>query len=193
MSTATMNDTLLAGYTHRLEEIDAEARDLLTGLTPFQLRWVPPDGGWSMGLVFEHLITGGKLYNDLLTDVVKDARTRGLTNGGRSWKPSLMGKFLTKAMRSPRKFSTFKVFTPSDGVGDRLLERFLEVQARLSALIGESEGLDLTRVRMRSPASPLVRFNLGDCYAILIDHAIRHLRQARRLKDHARFPLAATE
>jgi DinB superfamily len=192
MTTATLNNPLLVQYLQRIEDINRHARNVLENTTDLQLRWVPPEGGWSIGLVFEHLIKGGGLYNDLLDKVISDARRHGVTGGSKRWKPTMVGKFLAKAMRSPRKIPTFQVFEPGRQVSEQVLERFLAVQDGLMERITEADGLDLSRVRMRSPLSALIRFNLGDCFLILIDHAIRHLRQVEDLQNHPRFPIAPT-
>jgi len=41
---------------------------------------------------------------------------------------------------------------------------------------------------LSSPISRLIRLNLGDCFAILVAHARRHLGQIERIKTHAEFP-----
>jgi hypothetical protein len=53
--------------------------------------------------------------------------------------------------------------------------------------------VDLNRIKVRSPITPLVRFNLGDALTLQVVHAQRHLAQARRVREHAEFPQAESK
>jgi hypothetical protein len=69
-----------------------------------------------------------------------------------------------------------------------LLESFLSVQDELIEMMRTADGLDLTRVRLHSPASTCIRIHLGDAFEMLICHAERHLGQAERVASEATFP-----
>ena len=53
--------------------------------------------------------------------------------------------------------------------------------AGMVALARDSAGIDWRRTRLASPASPLIRLNLGDAFLVLAVHARRHLGQVERV------------
>jgi hypothetical protein len=72
--------------------------------------------------------------------------------------------------------------TPRGGVVERLLGH-LDV---LDGLVDDSAGFDWRRLRMRSPVMPLLRFNLGDAFLMLLVHAERHAGQMERVAAELR-------
>ena len=68
--------------------------------------------------------------------------------------------------------------------------RFETVQVRFGAVIEAADGGDLARVRVPSPALALLRLPVGIWRLALPLHTLRHLAQARRVRDDARFPAA---
>ena len=63
---------------------------------------------------------------------------------------------------------------------DRAVARFRDDVGRLLAAMDDADGLDLARVKMRSPVMPVVRFSLGAFFELLANHALRHVAQAER-------------
>jgi len=72
----------------------------------------------------------------------------------------------------------------------QVLEEFDEIHARLEELMIRADGVSLQHGRMRSPFLPLIRFTLGQAFAVNIAHARRHLWQAREVRQHPQFPRA---
>jgi hypothetical protein len=52
----------------------------------------------------------------------------------------------------------------------------------------QANGLDLSRARVRSPASKWLRMPLGSGFAVMTAHERRHLWQARRVTSSPGFP-----
>ena len=67
-------------------------------------------------------------------------------------------------------------------------ERFLAAQRAFEAAVEAADGLDLSRVRVSSPAIPLLRLQLGIWFLSTNAHTLRHLGQARRVLSDPRFP-----
>jgi hypothetical protein len=67
--------------------------------------------------------------------------------------------------------------TPRGGVAERLLGHL----DALRDLVAEAAGFDWRRLHVRSPLVPLLRFNLGDAFLILVVHAERHAGQMERV------------
>lgn len=87
------------------------------------------------------------------------------------------------------KVRTLPIFDPlRQPVPPCIVERFLAHQERLLAVLAQARDADLTRTRIASPASRLVRFRLGDALLMLVGHEQRHLQQAFRVLDEKDFP-----
>ena len=68
------------------------------------------------------------------------------------------------------------------------LPRFLALRDRLARRLGDAKGLDIGRIRVRSPFVPLVRVDLESAFRMVAAHERRHLWQARRVKEEEGFP-----
>jgi hypothetical protein len=87
------------------------------------------------------------------------------------------------------KVRTMKAYTPRRGLSkDEILARFLRSQKELRRVLDASEGLDLARIKVVSPANRLLRFSLGIWFAATVAHEQRHLEQALRVVQDKSFP-----
>jgi hypothetical protein len=153
----------------------------VTGLPEAKFREVPPDGGWSVAQVFEHLCLVNASYLDgPLGPALARARARGPS--ARTWRPSLIGGWLAGALiEGAKPLPSPKLFRAGPTPRDQVVDAFLAGVERTRTLMHEADGLDL-RVGFASPVSPLIRLNLGDAFRILVVHAHRHLAQAERTR-----------
>jgi hypothetical protein len=62
------------------------------------------------------------------------------------------------------------------------------MHAGLIDRVRRSSGLDLGRIKFRSPLIPLLRLSLGTWFQFLLAHERRHLWQARQVRQELRFP-----
>ena len=69
------------------------------------------------------------------------------------------------------------------GPGESPLPAFLELRGRLRERLEAADGLDLGRVRVRSPFIPLLSVDLGSAFALVAVHERRHLWQARQVLE----------
>lgn len=176
-----MRDPLLDRLLPELERIEPRTRVAVTGLPESKFIESPPDGGWSVAQVFEHLCITNLAYLD---GPLGPALARALERGAsaRPWKPSFVGGWLasslaegTKPLPSPGRFRI------GPTVRDQVVDVFLDTIARTRALLLEAERADLN-VGLASPASPILRINLGDALRTIVVHSHRHLAQAERTR-----------
>lgn len=167
-------------------------RALAEPLTPAQLAWQPPSGGWSVAHVLEHLVLANGAYATALDRCL----TRAIPGTGEvDWRPSWLGERFRRAVapEATRRLPAPPSFRPPRALpaprADALPE-FLAIQARIAGQLERAGGADWVRTRFASPVSSLLRFNLGDAFAIVAAHTARHLGQARRIRAHERFPAA---
>lgn len=169
--------TALIAAVHTL---DARARTIHETTPPAALGWPPPDGGWSVGQVFEHLCVANDDYLVTLRRVLADppAGSRAASR----WKPSLTGRLLVRSFESSRKLPAPKRWRPAPAPRPNVVRELLARQRELVELIERSMAFEWNRVRLASPVSPLIRMNVGDAFAILVTHAERHFRQIDRVR-----------
>lgn len=182
MTTAApgLRSPMLAQLLVELDRIEPRTRVAVTGLPEARFQEPPPDGGWSVAQVFEHLCLANRSYLDgPLPRAVERAIAQGPSQ--RAWKPSWMGGWLTrslveggKPMRTPR---LFRVGAPRPHVVDE----FLRSTAEVRRLLLQADGHDLN-VGMASPVTSILRMNVGDAFRILVVHSHRHLAQAERTR-----------
>lgn len=159
----------------------SEAQRLTAGLGDAGLWQRPPDGGWSVGECLAHLNLAGEPYLAKMQAAAADARARGRTGAGPFAFGFLGGRFVRSLSgESKTKFRAPKAWLPEPQAD--VLERFGRLQAGLADLAAEADGLDLGRVTVASPVSPLVRLSLFEALNLVAAHEDRHLRQAARVR-----------
>jgi hypothetical protein len=173
--------------TERAREVRASIetiRGIRDELGYLQIGWRPPDGGWSIAQIFEHLIISDSLYLPTFRELIaKGAR------GGAPWHPSMMGGFIARAVAptTPRKTPSPGVFRPAEPRAN-VIDEYIKVREETARLMDAAHGLDLRRNRLSSPAAGLIRMNIGDAFMILVVHTQRHLQQIERVRDLPDFP-----
>ena len=155
---------------------------LARSLDPEQLVRRPPDGGWSVGHVLEHLCVTAELYEPPIRALLRDARPDAAAPL-RPWKPTLVGRLFVGMFERPAKLPSPKSMVPAASPRAGVVERFLEHLDTQTRLLDDATGFDWRRLRMASPAVPLPIkvFNLGDVFFVLVVHAERHARQMDRV------------
>jgi DinB superfamily len=182
----------LAEHQAHFRENRVLAAELCNNLTTAQFNWRPQPGRWSIAECLVHLNLSAKLFGQAIASAVNDARQAGVVGTGPFRYGPLSRWFLgfvepdsKKRYKTPSKFAP----EPSERFEvERVLEEFRAAGTRWEQCLRDANGLDLARVKVRSPAVPLLRFQLGVLFAIQSAHEKRHLRQAERVKTTVGFP-----
>ena len=182
-------DELLAALAAADARIERVARPLDAG----RLGWRPPEGGWSIAEVLEHLCISNDDYLAKLRPLLSGGGARraavaGAGAGG--WRPSLFGGFLARSLQSPRKLPAPKIWRIDRAPRPGVLDEFLAREREIARLLRASTDFDWRRTRLASPVSRLIRLNLGDAFAVLAVHSARHAGQIERVRAHPAFPAA---
>jgi hypothetical protein len=168
------------------------ARSLITPLTDAQFNWKPGPKRWSVGECLYHVNIISDGYMPVLRDAVRTA-DRGASGPFRyGW---LSRKFIAAVTPGTPPVSTAGSMKPpsakplrSDLDSDETLRRFDEFMVAFAALVREAEGVDLARVKVRSPFLFLLRLPIGAFLEALGLHAHRHLDQATQVTEAEGFP-----
>ena len=98
----------------------------------------------------------------------------------------LMGRVIKFSLEPPPKLKsvTAQRFEPlvTEPL-EEILPTFLELQNQLISTVYDAEGLDLNTIKVRSPVSTRISYNLYSCFEIITAHQRRHLWQAEKVRE----------
>ncbi|MEP6690334.1 MAG: DinB family protein [Gemmatimonadaceae bacterium] len=178
-------------YRRQFEKIKREVTELAAGMSDAQFNWRPPAGGWSVGECLSHLNITNAQYLAPLDDAIAEARAQKRLGRG-PFKHGMLGKYFIKFMEPPPRW---RLRSPRKLAPERKAHRvavvvptFLTFQDQLIERVVAANGVDLWRAKVTSQASRLIRFSLGETYAILAAHERRHLWQASQVVKAPGFP-----
>jgi hypothetical protein len=180
----------LKGYGDQFAQVAEQTKALTSGLSEAQFNWRPGAEQWSIEECLGHLVITGEGHVQLLEQAIAHGRARGLTGAG----PFLYGRIeraILRQLEPPvrRKFSAPLRLRPVHGQPlTAIVPTFLHLQSRLTRVTEQCEGLDLARIKVVSPAFRFLKYSLGISLAIAAAHELRHLEQARRVREHPQFP-----
>lgn len=181
-----MMNSWLADRIREVEEsIRVLERDVAT-LEYLQLGWRPPEGGWSIAQVLEHLIITDESYLEVFDRILAQPP---VAPSNAEWTPSLVGGFLTRSqMPNATKMRTPSLWQPGPGSRAEPVAEYIKVRRRLIDAMRKADGHNLRRTKLSSPAAKLIRINLGDAFMTIVVHTQRHLQQIERIRSHPDFP-----
>lgn len=193
MTKAVSCESHLERMARDAEEVEERVRAAVVGLTPEQLTWRPPQGGWCVGECLEHISVTNELYCEG-TQVVLGGTPKIAAETAPDFKPGpIAARFIRMLEPGKRRYKAPKPFQPDAAgpVGAGAVDRFFEVHTRVGAVIDSMATVDLTRTRVASPVSSFIRFRIGDMMDVMLVHAKRHVLQAERVILHPDFPVSA--
>lgn len=177
---------------YQVSVIKMDARGLAGGLTHQQFNWRPAPGAWSVGQCFDHLNGFNRRWLPILEEAIERGRAQGLLHPG-PYSYGFLSRWFLANVEPPakRKFRAPRSFEPSrDCDVDAVMSEFAVLHERLEELLRTADGLDLARIRVRSPASRWIRFSLGMSFWLMAAHDRRHIYQARDVCKAPGFPAA---
>ena len=180
------------GLVTELQTVAADAAQVFGGLSGAQLNWKPSAEQWSVGQCFDHLIVTNRTFFPSMEKIAAGEYKSSLW-GRVSPLSGFFGRFILNAVDpvKGRKIKAPRAFLPaSSDVEADVINRFVQNLSEVSARMRATEGVDLRRTIITSPAMALVTYSLFDAYRIFGAHARKHFEQARRVTGAAGFPAA---
>ena len=138
---------------------------------------------WSVAECVAHLNLTGAAYEGILSEAFSRFPQAASPFTGR-YRRDLLGWLLWRTMPPPlkRRYQTVAQFIPeSTAPVPQLVADFERLQAMQLGFLAAADGLPLTKVKVTSPFSAKVRYNLYSCFSILPAHQHRHLWQAEQV------------
>ncbi len=165
------------------------ANEQFGGLSEAQINWKPSEEKWSIGECLEHLAITHKLY----TSQIKQLQPLFEDSSGDSnkFKHTFSGRMILKYVdpNSTTRSKTFKVFKPSmKQINTNIIGSFCEEVGSMISFAEKLHGVDLTKLKISSPVSKLLKMNIGDALLINLYHDKRHLNQAEKILNDTNFP-----
>jgi hypothetical protein len=183
-------DEHLSGLVSAATAIADETLAGFGDLTAQQLNWKPGADQWSVAQCFDHLVTANESFFPIFDKVLSGEKKNTFWES-LPWLPAFWGKMLIKAVapESTRKLKAPKIFHPSSSsVDGAIIRRFIDRQNQVIRYMKATEDLDLEKIKISSPVTNLITYSLMDAYKIIINHAKRHLLQAKKVSEMNGFP-----
>ena len=180
----------LAEIVAELESVSQDVKTKFGGLNAEQINWKPGADQWSVGQCLDHLITSNTKFFPVWERVLSGQQEKTF------WQkmpfiPNFLGKMMVSSLGPvvKQKFKAPAVFQPSSSVIDpAIVSRFIEHQNEVIARMKQTEGQDLDRIIISSPATNAIVYSLLNAFRIVAAHERRHQAQAERVIETPRFP-----
>lgn len=175
----------LQTYRSDLLALKDEATDLVAGVDEAIMRRRPDPETWSVAQIFDHMNTAGWLLLNSLEQAIAESRKNG-PYGEPPFRYGFISRWFVRSMEpsSGWTFTAPSIFEPETAdtlYPDETVEEFLALQDQFANCVVDAEGLDLRRIRVASPAVPLLRISLGAWFEATAAHQRRHLEQSREV------------
>jgi hypothetical protein len=177
-------DPELTEYLSQFRANRQEASQICAGLSTETFNLHPASGGWSVAECLTHLNVSGRAYADRITIATERARRRGVVGHG-PYRYGIFARWMIRATEPPprKKFKSPSLFTDLGVTHEivQVLADFDMVGEEWNKSLLAANGLHLGRVKVQSPAMPLLRFSIGALFALMASHERRHLWQAKQV------------
>jgi hypothetical protein len=173
----------LEDYRSGFQSLKDEATALVADVDEPLLRRPPDEETWSVAQVLDHVNTAGWLLLTALENAIQRGRENG-PYGEPPFRYGFVSRWFVRSMQpsSGWTFTAPSVFEPEAAetlYPSEAVEEFRALQDQFAECVVRAEGLDLRRIRVPSPAVPLLRISLGAWFEATLAHERRHLGQAR--------------
>ena len=163
--------------------------ELAEPLSASAFNWKPDPDTWSVAECFEHLVRTNGPYLTVFEKTIAHGRPKGTPPFQYGWFARQFIGATSPKGRPVKTFGGMKPGTAGSAIDKpRVMDSLRSQTTRLEQILASAEGLDLSRIRVRSPFVPILYLPIGAFLEALAGHEHRHLAQARRLIQHTGFP-----
>lgn len=164
-------------------KMKSDAGNFFAKLNDTKFNRRPANNGWSIGECIDHLIVTGDDYCNKFEEALKIAAEKDLKKSG-DYKYSWFGRRFISFVEPPVRFrvKSPKKWRPDSGINrQKAAAAYLQLQDRWIDLISRSVGWDITKVKLPSPASNMIKFTAFEILAVNAAHQHRHFLQAKNV------------
>lgn len=147
------------------------------------LTWRQSEKSWSILECIEHL----NLYGDFYLRAIAIEIGKSNSKSEKSFKSGILGKYFAQSMLPKEKLNKMKTFKDKNPLHAKLemdvIERFVNQQITLLDLLQKSNNVSLSKTKIPTSISSIIRLNLGDTFQFFINHIARHLKQIEHIQQ----------
>ncbi len=146
------------------------------------LTWRENETSWNILECLQHLNLYGDFYLPQIENKIRNSPFKATPE----FKSGYLGNYFAKSMLPKAKLNKMKTFKDKNPLNEKLdkivIDRFISQQIKLLELLNQSRNVSLDKVKIPASISNLIKLKLGDTFQFFINHIIRHLHQADRIK-----------
>jgi hypothetical protein len=167
----------------QLEAASLRAQNIVAGLPASVLMQRPAPNSWSIAECLGHLTLTAEAYEPVIRQGIDEGRRKRLFKSGDQFRMEWNAKLLAWWLEPPYRLKsrTPIAFVPIVQDPANALPEFLYWQQRVMELLAAAEGLALDRIRIVSPVSSRMRYNVYAAFQLIAVHERRHLWQAEQV------------
>ena len=143
-----------------------------------QLTWRERPDSWNVLECLEHLNRYGDFYLPEIEKTIKGSKSGPVSEFKSGW----LGGILAKSMEPREKVNKVKTFKSKNPLNTTLelsvIETFLNQQHKTLDLLEAARKVNLNTEKVQTSISRFIRLRLGDTFQFMINHVMRHLKQA---------------
>ena len=166
---------------------------MISSLSKEQLNWKYDMRSWCIAECLDHLNVMNNLYFPIIERAIFATKDKPeFQDKDENFMHTLTGNMMIKMVRpeNRKKSKAPTLFQPTQNTYDTSITQKFNTQHKiLLTHLENAVGLSLAAVKVYSPANKVFKFNLGDCFAMLIHHDRRHFEQMLRMRENPAFPL----
>ncbi|MCE1188571.1 MAG: DinB family protein [Ignavibacteria bacterium] len=184
---------LLAQLSEKGALLTTYVNEHLLSLSVNQINWKPDSKHWSVAECLDHLLTSNTLYFPIIEKAFYTLKAKPeFQDQGEPFQYTLTGNMMIKMVRpdNKKKVQAPAQFLPSQPQYDlKIVQNFLNHHQKLLSFIEQYKGMNLNKVKVFSPVNRIFKFNVGDCFAMMIYHEERHVQQLAHLMEFSDYPI----
>ena len=172
------NQVLIEDLTKKTKEHIAKAKGYLElDIKKLNLKKTPEK--WSLLECIEHLNRYGDFYIPEISQRIQSGKAATTSP---VFKSGWLGNYFAESMLPKEKLNKMKTFKSMNPAGSQLgtevLEKFLQQQKELLALLEKAKTIDLVKTKTAISISKFIKLRLGDTFRVVIYHNYRHIVQS---------------
>lgn len=155
------------------------------------LNWKSNPGSWCALECVEHLNRYLEYYNPEIEKAIKRHDAQSEIEFKSSW----LGAYFSKSMLPKDKLNKMKTLKSMDPINANLerdvIDKFIKLQNDFIELLQASKSISLSKTRVTTSLSRLIRLKLGDTFQFLVNHNLRHIAQIEKTIQLAKKSMAS--
>ncbi len=176
-------DDFLKKLIVEFQQIKDRINKLCESLTEEQFNFKPSSKRWSITECIAHLNKTSELYLERIITCLNNAKEKS-SDELNNYKSRYFYKKFIMMLEPPYKIKvkTFKIFIPKSELNmETTISRFLNLQDELIFQVQRVDQLDLSNLKITSPASKLVKLKIVEAFLLVSVHQRRHIWQAEQI------------